>query len=138
MDKLLFQDLQPEEKYEALNNHADAIEEIGYMKPFTPEEIDEFKEAVVKNTIEASELQQELKSIQEDYKSRINPLTQEISLKATFIKNSAQFIKEPCFKVIDHYSKQVGYYNADGVLVSERPTRPEESQSTILSMTRNA
>lgn len=138
MDKYLFIELSPEEKYEALTNHADSIEELGYMKPFTPEEIDEFKESVVKSTIEATELQQELKSIQEDYKSRISPLTRDISIKATFIKNKAQYIKEPCFKVVDHSLRQVGYYNAEGELVSERLARPDEGQVTIVSMTRNA
>lgn len=136
MERVLFQDLPKELRFEMLRDNADAIEEIGYMKAFEGENLESMKEELVNATIEASELELELKAIQEDYKNRMAPLKKAIALNAKYLKEKAEFVKEQCYKMIDHNNREVGYYNSLGELVSQRPARPDESQRTIHSINR--
>jgi hypothetical protein len=52
----------------------------------------------------------------------------------TSIKNKAEFISERCFVFVD--GNEVGYYNADGILVYQRPLLPGEKQKTVFSVMR--
>lgn len=134
MDKFIFENETPLQRMELLRDNADSIEEIGYMKPFTDEEIEEFREVLVSSTIEHNEMAVELKSIKNDYKSRMDPVKAQINDNAKRIKEKAVYIKESCFKMIDHKQKNVAYYNSDGLLVFQRPARAEEMQYTIKNL----
>jgi len=136
MDKVLFQDMPEKSRFEALRDNADSIEEVGYMKSFDPDSLVDMKEELVSSTIEITELEQELKSISDDYKTRMAPLKKAIAMNAKYLKENAEFVKEQCFKMVDHNAKEVGYYNSLGVLVSQRPARADEAQRTIHSINR--
>jgi len=134
MEKQLFDDQSPIQRLELLKDNAETTEEIGYMKPFTDDEIQEFRETLVSSTIEHNELAIELKSIKNDYKSRMDPVKSKINENAKRIKERAEYIKENCFKMIDFKQKEVGYYNSDGLLVFQRPARADEMQYTIKNL----
>jgi hypothetical protein len=136
MEKQLFADVPPKGRFELLRDNADAIEEMGYMKSFSPDLMEGMKDELVSSTIALTELEQELKTIQEDYKNRMAPLKKAVALNAKYLKEKAEYIKEPCFKMVDHAAGEVGYYNGEGELILSRPAKPEEAQRTILSMNR--
>lgn len=134
MDKLLCQNLSPKERLETLENSADKIEEFSYTKPFTPDQIAVFKDELSTGMIELNQLEDELSGIKDQYKARMKPYKQQTRTLLTNIKNKSEFVSEKCFMMIE--GNEVGYYNADGELVYQRPTLPGEKQKTIFSVQR--
>ena len=131
MEKQLFAELPPKQRLEALRDNADSIEEMGYMKSFDPEVLDSMKDTLVAATIELTELEVEMKQIQDQFKNKMAPLKKAVALNAKFLKEKAEFVKEQCFKLIDYTKAEVGYYNGNGELIMTRPAKPEEAQKTI-------
>lgn len=134
MDKLLLQNLSAKERLETLENSADKIEEFSYTKPFTPDQIAVFKDDLSTGMIELNQLEDELQGIKEQYKARMKPMKQQTRTLLTNIKNKSEFVSEKCFVMIE--DNEAGYYNADGVLVYQRPVLPGEKQKTIFSVQR--
>ena len=50
------------------------------------------------------------------------------------LKEKSEFVTENCFKFVD--GDEVGYYNAEGVLVYQRPARPEEKSPNVFRLQR--
>jgi hypothetical protein len=134
MEKQLMPHLQAKERKEYLENSADAVEDLGYTKPFKPEEIIVFKDDLSTTMIEYDILDGELDKIKDEYKAKMKPLKEETKELLTNIKNKAKFLNEKCYKFIE--GQEAGYYNADGELVYQRPLLPGEAQKTIFSVKR--
>jgi gas vesicle protein len=133
MDKQLLQNLSAKERQETLKDSADRIEEFSYTKPFTPEQIRVFKDDLSTGMIELNQLEDELKAIKDQFKARMKPMKQETRTLLTNIKNKAEFVCEKCFVMIE--GNEAGYYNADGILVYQRPLLPGEAK-TVFSVLR--
>jgi hypothetical protein len=134
MEKRLLQNMTPKEREETLANSADKIENFSYTKPFTPDQIRVFKDDLSNRMIEYNVLEDELNTIKDSFKEKMKPLKDETKLLLTNIKNKAEFVSEKCFIMIE--GKEVGYYNAEGELVYQRPILPGEKQKTIFSIQR--
>ena len=50
------------------------------------------------------------------------------------VKEKSEFVTENCFKFVD--GDEVGYYNEEGVLVYQRPARPEEKSPNVFRLQR--
>ena len=114
-----------------LKDNCDKVEEMGYMKQFTPDEIQQQKDELSEVAITINDIESERKEAMNEFKSKIKPLETQ---KATLLKNiktKAEFVREECFKFVDFDDRMVGFYNSDGVLVEMRPMRPDEGQRTI-------
>ena len=96
-----------------LEDNCDRIEEVGYMKPFTGEQLLEMKDRLSDLSIEINDIEIEKN-----------------------IRNKAEHTKEKCFKFVDQEAGYVGYYSKDGFLVESRPIRQDERQKTIMSLGR--
>lgn len=137
MDKVLGQEyLNPKERIDFLKANCDHIEEFGYMKQFSPEEVISMKEDLSEVSIKINDIEEEKKIITDQFKDVLKPLNEDRKELLTHIKNGAEYVSENCYKFLDESEKMVGYYNSEGVLVSQRPARPEELQTTMVSMTR--
>ncbi len=134
MDRVLFENYSAEERKQMLEHNADSIENKGYMKAFTDEEIRERKDDLAQTVISIAQIQQEKKEINDEFKSRLKPLENDKNVLLEQIKNKAEFVEENCYKLIDHEAGMVGYYNSDGHLVESRPIRADERQATIFQM----
>jgi hypothetical protein len=132
MDKFLLQNIGAKERLETLENSADKVENFSYTKPFTPQQIVVFKDDLSTSMIELNSIEDEFKSVKDEFKGRMKPLKEQSRSLLTNIKNKAQFVTEKCFIMIE--DNEAGYYNADGVLVYQRPLLPGESQKTIFSV----
>jgi hypothetical protein len=135
MEKKLFSDRSGKDRVETLEASADSIENFSYTKPFTPEQIIVFKDRLSTTMIELNAIKDEFKVVKDQYKNRMKPLESETKDLLTSIKNKAEFLTERCFKFVE--GDEVGYYNADGDLVYQRPLLPGEKQKTIMSAMRN-
>ncbi|AIM37418.1 hypothetical protein KO02_12515 [Sphingobacterium sp. ML3W] len=134
MRKILGEDLPIAERADFLRDNADSVEEINYMKQFGPDELLAMKERHAEISIEIKDLESEKKDFVSNIKSKQKPLKNELSGVQDNIKFKAIAVKEACFKFVDHDSGQVGYYNAIGDMVQQRPIFPQERQKSIFQM----
>lgn len=137
MEKTLGKEIKSQlERIQFLKDNCDKVEEKGYMKRFTPEQIWKMKEELAETSIQINDIQEEKKEILKDIKFRTTPLAERKSELLKGIKEKAAYTIEKCYKFIDQESKLVGYYNAEGDLVESRPAMMDELQGTIFQAQR--
>ena len=66
----------PIERINYLNDNCDKVEEKGYMKKYTPEEIQAMKEELAETSIKINDLATEKKNFMANLKIRMNPLAE--------------------------------------------------------------
>lgn len=134
MQKELGQDLSQRGRLELLQTNCEKVENIGYNRDFTEEEIVSMKEELSESTIQSKSLNAKKKEAARVYKDLLKPVSEKISKLADNLKNKSQFVEEDCFKFVDTDDRMVGYYNSDGILVDSRRARPEELQGNVFQL----
>ena len=119
-----------------LKDNCDKVEEKGYMKPYTPEELQGHKENLANVSIEIAEVEAEKKAQDVYFKGQLKPLIEQRAQMVSNIKSKSEYVKEICYKFVDQEAKETGFYNADGDLIESRPATADELQPTIFSMAR--
>jgi small-conductance mechanosensitive channel len=122
------------ERVQFLKDNCDAVEDLGYMKRFSPEAITSMKNQLASTSIEINDIEVEKKEAITAYKEQLKPLMDGKKSLLKNIKQKAEFVTEICYKFVDQEAMLTGYYNADGDLVSSRPLAPEEMQKTIFQI----
>ncbi|MCD8137945.1 MAG: hypothetical protein LUH01_19130 [Parabacteroides gordonii] len=137
MDKFLGQEIPEKDRWQFLQDNADAVEEIGYTHRFTPDELAQKKESLAETSIKINDIEVEKKEVVDGYKERLKPLNEEKVKLLENIKKGSEYVdNEECVKILFHEEKMVGYYNQLGGLVYSRPIMPQEMQKTIFNMNR--
>lgn len=137
MDKSLGKHLKSLAEREAfLKDNCDSCEQKGYMKPYTPEELQGHKEKLANVSIEIAEIEAEKKIVDQTYKGRLKPLMEARTQMVSNIKSKAEYVNEICYRFTDQEAKETGYYNREGDLVEVRPATADELQTTIFSVVR--
>ena len=132
MDKVLGQEVKSlKARIEYLEANCHGIEEKGYMKQFTPEQIAGMKDKLAEASITINEIELRKKEAMEAFKNELKPLETEVKELLKGIKEKAEFVEEQCFKFVFDDERMVGYYNSEGVLIEARPMRPEEMQTAM-------
>jgi hypothetical protein len=134
MDQFLCQDVPEEVRAEYLEANADSIEEIGYVRKFSNEELDELKQELAESSIEINDIEEEKKGVVDRFKKRVEPLQKGVKTNLKKIKEKSEFVKENCYKFTYQEQGMVGYYNDRGELVSSRPLRGDERQGRIFPL----
>ena len=119
-----------------LQDNCDAVEEVGYTRRFTPEELNVRKEQLADLSILISDLDEEKKQADDVFKTRRKPLNERKAELLSELKNKSEFVREGCYKFIFHDERIVGFYNANGELVSSRTVMPQEMQKTMFTQMR--
>ena len=119
-----------------LKDNCDACEQKGYMKPYTPEELQGHKEKLANVSIEIAEIEAEKKQVEADFKGRLKPLKESRAIMVSNIKSKAEYVNEVCYLFTDQETKETGYYNKEGILVECRPATADELQPNIFSVVR--
>lgn len=119
-----------------LKDNCDAVENKGYMKKFTPEQMQGHKEELANISIKMSEIDAQKKESDAYFKGEMKPLKEKRTNIIANIKQKAKYVKEVCYKFVDQDAKETGFYNADGDLVELRPATADELQPTLFSITR--
>lgn len=137
MEKLLGQDYKnPTQREQFLKDNCDACETKGYMRQYTPEELQGHKERLANVSIEITEIEAEKKQVDAAFKGRLKPLKESRAIMVSNIKSKAEYVNEICYRFTDQDTKETGYYNKEGVLVECRPATADELQTTIFSVVR--
>jgi hypothetical protein len=116
-----------------LRDNCDSVEEKGYMKPFNSDEMAVKKEELANVSIQLAEIEVEKKLAMDALKAQEKPLKEVKNVILQEIKNKATYVKEDLFKFIDLEAREVGFYNAQGQLVEQRPAFGNELQGTIFN-----
>lgn len=119
-----------------LKDNCDGCENKGYMKAYSPEELQGHKKKLANVSIEIAEIEAEMKQVQAEYKGRLKPLKEERTIMVGNIKSKAEYVTEICYRFTDQERKETGFYNEDGDLVECRPATADELQPTIFAVVR--
>ena len=123
---------------EVLEANATRIEDFGYLKHFTEEELDSFKEDIAETSIEINDLEDEKKAIVKEINEKIKKAKEQRREALGRFKDKSEHINEKCFVLIESEERQVGYYNPKGELVHTRATLPSEAQTNFLRLVADA
>lgn len=126
----------PIERINYLNDNCDKVEEKGYMKKYTPEEIQAMKEDLAETSIKINDISIEKKEFLNSIKERLNPLSAHRATLLKGIKEKAVFVNEKCYKFIDQEEREALFYNSEGDLIEKRPAFPDELQGSIFQVNR--
>lgn len=120
-----------------LSDNCDKVEERGYMKHFTPDQLLQMKDELSEIAIQINDIEIQKKELLTEIKARLEPLTDEKVRLLSGLKIKAEFVKEKCFKFVDSVTREVGYYNENGDLIEPpRPAYADELQGTIFQISR--
>ena len=137
MERTLGSDIEnPVARRQFLADNCDAVVDKGYMKPYSPEELQGHKENLANVSIEIAEIEAEMKQVSAEYKGRLKPLKEQRAGMVSNIKAKAEYVTEPCFRFTDQEAKMTGFYNSDGLLIESRPATADELQPTIFQALR--
>ncbi|WP_418360116.1 hypothetical protein [Sphingobacterium detergens] len=137
MKEQMFSTEHPANRLQMLQDNAEDVEIKSYFKKFTDEEMELMKERHFDASYEVSELEKEKKRITSELGAKIKPLKNEADQLITDIRNQGRTVDEELYKFINHSEGRVGYYNAEGELITERPIMQKEKQRTIFSIEEN-
>ena len=133
MDKLLFQDYSPMERKQLLKDNADKIENLGYQKPLTEDQLVTLKEDLTETAIKIADIQFAKSEAVRSFNEDLKPLQKKQAETVEALKNRTEFKEEDCYKFVDQEAGEVGYYNDEGVLVYQRAILPNERQKTVFA-----
>lgn len=132
MAKVLGQEYQDiEQRKRFLKDNCDRIEETGYMKQFSPDQISEMKDKLSEVSIVINDIEEEKKEQNELFKIRLKPVVEEKSELLKNIKQKSEFVSEPCYVFLNEEDMLIETYNSEGICISERPATQKELQKTI-------
>lgn len=133
MDKVLGQEYEGKARIDFLCDNCDAVEDLGYTKQLPNEEIEALKDRLVENNIQLRDVRADKKAANKEFNDQIKQLEESNDEVTGKLKAKSEFVTEACFKFVDTETREVGYYNREGLLVYCRPGRPEEMQKSMFS-----
>lgn len=133
MDKVLGQEYEGKARIDFLRDNCDAVEDLGYTKALPNEEIESLKDRLVENNIQLRDVRADKKAANKEFNDQIKQLEESNDEVTGKLKAKSEFVTEACFKFVDTETREVGYYNREGLLVYCRPGRPEEMQKSMFS-----
>ncbi len=139
MQKTLGQDIQDlEARKQFLLDNADKVVEMDYHKSFDSEELAQKKTDYAEKSIKIADLEEKIKDFKDQVNVELKPLREEATGLLKDIKAKGQLVHEKVYQFLDEDDKMVGFYNAEGVLISSRPANREELQKTVFAEMREA
>ena len=130
-DRVLGQEYNPSDRIKFLKDNCDVIEELGYTKQYDNEKIEELKDQLVDTSIQMRDVKADKKDATKMYNEQIKQLEERSEEVTKGLKEKAEFVNETCYRFLDQETRAVGFYNTEGLLVLQRPARPEEMQTSI-------
>lgn len=136
MEQVLGQDYEGLARVQFLKDNCYAVEKLGYTKAIPSDRLESMKEKLVENNIQLRDVRADKKAANKLFNEQIKQLEEDNDYVTGMLKEKSEYVTEECYKFVDDEKRMTGYYNADGILVYSRPSRPEEMQKTIYQMPR--
>lgn len=119
---------QGDRRISFLKDNCEKVEQKGYMKRFTSEQLAQMKEQLSEVAIKIDDVETEKKVVMDGFKEQLKPLNEERATILQGLRNKAEHVTELCYKFVDLENREVGYYNEDGDLIESRPAYADELQ----------
>lgn len=120
-----------DEREQFLQNICDGTENVSYARAFTPEEMAKQREVLTDASIMLDDINQAKQDAIAKFKEQAKEYEELRKVAIKNLKMKAEIVDEECYKVIDEETKMVGFYNAEGNLVSSRPAFSNEIQKNL-------
>jgi hypothetical protein len=117
-----------------LKDNCDKVEEKGYMKPYTPEELQGHKEGLANLSIEIEEIEDEKKASVKHFNETLKPLIDSRRSLLRNIRQKAEYVHEICYKFVDREERQTAFYNSEGERIEMRPATADELQYNLFTI----
>ena len=94
MDKFLGQEIPEKDRWQFLQDNADAVEKIGYTHRFTPDELAQKKESLAETSIQINDIEIEKKEAMEAFKAELKPLNERKQELLENIKKGSEYVEK--------------------------------------------
>jgi hypothetical protein len=104
---------------------------MDYPVILTQDEMTVRKSLLTALVIKESKINDKKAEVLAGFKAELKPIEVEKHAVLTELKSGSIQEKGICYKMVEHETRMVGYYNTRGQLVSQRPMTQEDGQKTI-------
>jgi hypothetical protein len=112
-------------------------ENESYTRRLEPEEVLERKTSLFERVRKIQTLSEELKEISKTFKDQIKELDNEKQILIQEIQFESTSERGNLYAMDDQDSGMMAFYDSAGTLVSSRPLKPEERQTSLLTIKKN-
>jgi hypothetical protein len=120
-----------EERMRVLRDTADKMEETSYERELSADELDAKREQFVDNSIQVSNLEDELNEQKAKYKNEIDPIKLKNKTLQQEVKTKKTKVKGTLYHLANHEDGMMETYDHNGELISSRRLRPDERQARL-------
>lgn len=132
--KDLFQDIAVEQRAKMLQDNAYRVEEMDIKRPFTHEQLVDFKHELSEEMIQLNELKGKLDEIKKDFKVKMAPYEQKVKTILKNLKHKYEESEETVYLLDDQEANEMLIYDAQGMLLQTRKLMPGERQTVIRNL----
>lgn len=133
--KMFMPEVSEQERISILQTNADKIEKAFYQKNLTEDEKLERKETLYKNSLELSDLKEQKKKTDADFKEKIDPLKEDNQLILNELRTGQVAVSGNLYLIANHQSGQMESFDSKGELIASRRLFPDEKQLRMNSLT---
>lgn len=131
MDIYKLKELSQEDRQIVFQSEAISVEELGYTKPLSEEELTLKREELANAAILKAMIQDEFAEVKAQYKERISPLSEVVKESIQAIKNKSVEVMGKVYKFADYENQMIHVVDPLGNVLNSRRMLPEERQFRI-------
>lgn len=109
------------------------LEDHGYTKVLTEEELAEKKSELAEKSIAIDSLETQKKEYVSEIKKQMDPLVADKNELLQTIKRKSEFIKGTVFEIDDQEAGKMYMFDSQGMCIGERPLLRRERQLSLVS-----
>jgi hypothetical protein len=128
MDVYQIKNLSEEERQTLLVGESVKTEEQAYMKALTDDELQIRRERIVQVSLMKSVIEDEYKTIKDEFKLKLDPLKDEFSQLLDELRVKMIEVTGKVFTLPDHDNQMMHFIDESGNVLSSRRMLPEERQ----------
>lgn len=127
--------MNPQQKRQFLENNAEQVEhDQFYRRELTEDERLMFKDVHMEKSIERDKVAEEFDKVKVVFKEKTKVLSENIKSCLRAVRMGFEERKGTLYYFSDHDEGYMYVYSEDGQMVEKRRLRPEERQTTIMSL----
>ena len=133
MEQQLFKGETLENIKMMVRDNAIRKEESTYSTALTQDEIQNIESEHTLNHIKLAKLEEKKKEFMTEYNSEKKPIDEDVKMQLGLIRTGVREVTEDLYLLEDQEEGLMGYYNDRGILIRQRPLRPNEKQFRIIT-----
>lgn len=131
MDVYKLKDLAEDDRKLVLESESISIEELGYTKRLSEEELQIKREDLANAAIKKAMIEDEFAEIKAQFKDRLEPVNIVLKESIEAVKNRSVSIMGKVYKLADYDNQMIHVVDPFGNVISSRRMLPEERQFRI-------